>query len=709
MKAVMRKSATKTPQAKPEPTRPPFRDGPSARAAALRRPAIVDNRPQANAQRKLQAMADRSPQVRRLAQLQDMAKISPRVKAKVELQQLAGGFSQPLQRQEALEEDEELQFRAGPGTIRRQDLEEEELPQGKMAPVQRQEELEEEELLQGQFDPVQREIPEDEELLQGQFANGDTPAQRQGVEDAVENRTGMPDPLKGGLEQLSGLDLSGLRVHCNSAKPAQLNALAYAQGQDIHLGPGQEQHLPHEGWHAVQQMQGRVKPTMQAKGVPINDDEGLEHEADVMGARALQVGSSEESAFEFPIHTDQSEKVIGTAAKQDRRVIQRNIRAHHSFPDYGTLEIDMAPSTSAAGTALYGEEGVIRFIPLASGERAEKITLIQSVEVTQNGQDKTWADDEAIREAWKANDGRFIDVSGADLSKSPLGVGVPVSKAYNAINANLAASGERITVGNRRHGLDKEIGGPRLVDVSPGYNRGEKNSKWTELWDHPSFADPVTCSFETEVVAEDEVGQNERSWGSVEWGFTTTKAVDDLQNPIWGVANERCEFRDAPTASHIAAKTRFDAVMGNTGSLSAQSIESAKRLFSNPETRDQGRIEIEAIQQNVDEYIQTLPVDDPGRTWREKLTETKTTLDEFMTNVVEEHRLFRTAGEADEGVEASEEVGDERTELLWKEALVGEWQELAGMAPFEEVEDSEGSVDQVDPTFAGMQPEDRHK
>ena len=49
----------------------------------------------------------------------------------------------------------------------------------------------------------------------------------------------MPDPLKGGLEQLLGIDLSGVRVHQNSAKPAQLNALAYTQGQDIHVGPGQ--------------------------------------------------------------------------------------------------------------------------------------------------------------------------------------------------------------------------------------------------------------------------------------------------------------------------------------------------------------------------------------------------------------------------------------------------------------------------------------
>lgn len=120
-----------------------------------------------------------------------------------------------------------------------------------------------------------------------QFAHlSHPPVQRQGGANGDENRSGIPDSLKGGLEQLSGMELSAVRVHYNSAKPAQLNADAYAQGQEIHLGPGQEKHLPHEGWHAVQQMQGRVKPTIQARGVSINDDEGLEREADVMGAKA---------------------------------------------------------------------------------------------------------------------------------------------------------------------------------------------------------------------------------------------------------------------------------------------------------------------------------------------------------------------------------------------------------------------------------------
>lgn len=63
------------------------------------------------------------------------------------------------------------------------------------------------------------------------------------------------------------------------------------KGSDIHLVPGQDQHLPHEAWHLVQQAQGRVRPTLQLNGgVAVNDDPGLEREADQMGARAQSAG-----------------------------------------------------------------------------------------------------------------------------------------------------------------------------------------------------------------------------------------------------------------------------------------------------------------------------------------------------------------------------------------------------------------------------------
>ncbi len=104
------------------------------------------------------------------------------------------------------------------------------------------------------------------------------------------NGNGLPAQLQAGIEKLSGMAMDDVAVEYNSAEPARVQALATTQGKQIKLGPGQEQHLAHEAWHVVQQAQGRVQPTTQAKGVAINDESWLEREADVMGAKAAQIG-----------------------------------------------------------------------------------------------------------------------------------------------------------------------------------------------------------------------------------------------------------------------------------------------------------------------------------------------------------------------------------------------------------------------------------
>lgn len=113
----------------------------------------------------------------------------------------------------------------------------------------------------------------------------------QGKFESIQEKsktTGLPENLMSGIENLSGFSMDDVKVHYNSAQPAQLNALAYAQGNDIHVAPEQEKHLPHEAWHVVQQKQGRVNPTKQMKeGNPVNDDAGLETAADKLGTKAI--------------------------------------------------------------------------------------------------------------------------------------------------------------------------------------------------------------------------------------------------------------------------------------------------------------------------------------------------------------------------------------------------------------------------------------
>lgn len=148
---------------------------------------------------------------------------------------------------------------------------------------------EEDEPLQGKFDTAQREKTDEDELLQGKIESASITKKKTIQRGEKSNNTGLPDNLKTGIESLSGYSMDNIKVYYNSEKPTQLNALAYAQGTDIHIAPGQEKHLPHEAWHIVQQKQDRIQPTMQLQGVNVNDNEELEKEADVMGREAKAV------------------------------------------------------------------------------------------------------------------------------------------------------------------------------------------------------------------------------------------------------------------------------------------------------------------------------------------------------------------------------------------------------------------------------------
>ncbi|ALT76848.1 hypothetical protein AT984_06230 [Paucibacter sp. KCTC 42545] len=177
-------------------------------------------------------------------------------------------------------------------------------------------------------------------------------AQLKGV-GAPGARNALPAALAKGIAQLSGVDLAGVNVHRNSAKPAQLNALAYAQGQDIHLGPGQEQHLPHEAWHLVQQAQGRVSSTRQLKGTNINDDEALEREADQMGERALQqVNGAHESGCACGSCLSPNFSALASAPPQ-QEAVQLMCDRGHAFHNNGPCpDGDVLDRTQERGVKL---------------------------------------------------------------------------------------------------------------------------------------------------------------------------------------------------------------------------------------------------------------------------------------------------------------------------------------------------------------------
>lgn len=241
-----------------------------------------------NAEKQFQEMPSRVMQPKResgntvgLADLRAESALQAKMVGQIQRQAddeelLQGKFVSQLQE----EEDELLQ---GKFVAQREEMDDEELLQGKFV-SQFQEE--DDELLQGKF-VVQREEMDEDEFVQGKFQ----PLQRQ-----TENQTGIPDTVKQRMEDSFNTDFSSVRVHPESSSAPDVGALAYTQGTDIHFAPGQfkpdtsagQQLLGHELAHVVQQAEGRVQPTTEIGGMAVNDDVALEHEADVLGAKAAE-------------------------------------------------------------------------------------------------------------------------------------------------------------------------------------------------------------------------------------------------------------------------------------------------------------------------------------------------------------------------------------------------------------------------------------
>ncbi|NOY84874.1 MAG: DUF4157 domain-containing protein [Nitrospirae bacterium] len=144
-------------------------------------------------------------------------------------------------------------------------------------------------------------ISQSQRIQNSAFVVAQRTAQRRCFGDATmqplqkkENKTGMPDDVKAGMEATHKADFSDVQIHPSSAKAPEVGALAYTQGTDIHFAPGQfspntttgKSLLGHELTHVVQQREGRVAPTTEVNGMPVNDNPGLEKEADDFGKKA---------------------------------------------------------------------------------------------------------------------------------------------------------------------------------------------------------------------------------------------------------------------------------------------------------------------------------------------------------------------------------------------------------------------------------------
>ncbi len=339
-----------------------------------------------------------------------------------------------------------------------------------------------------------------------------------------ERQAPLPDRLKAGVESLSGLSMDDVRVHHNSSKPRPMGAHAYAWGADIHIAPGQEQHLPHEAWHVVQQKQGRAS---------VNDHPDLEREADRMGARASTAPRS-----------------IATLASQSvpQKVMQRKTIPTPS----GEFETTRFADSNGRGVDI-----ILKFSPNDNAD-AKKIALIQSVKTTTPSGAAFAVDPTSARRmvaGGKPGAGYYIDTS--PITNNPI----------YADAKNLGAAEElKDTPSSANTTAD-----PTVLGTNTNYEMGycykehptdaAKKKHPAGIADQPESGGKVGQSkyFETTALAI-EGTDKDKYYGSVKWGFkmegtaaapTVTKS--DIEKASSGTPTEN--FTE-PAKLWNAAKTQ---------------------------------------------------------------------------------------------------------------------------------------------------------
>jgi hypothetical protein len=106
----------------------------------------------------------------------------------------------------------------------------------------------------------------------------------------------LPPPVKEKMESSFGENFSDVQIHSDSDQAEALGAKAYAQGKDLHFAPGEfqpdtkegQELIGHELTHVVQQKEGKVQGGEVNGKDMVNQDAGLEQEANEVGKLASE-------------------------------------------------------------------------------------------------------------------------------------------------------------------------------------------------------------------------------------------------------------------------------------------------------------------------------------------------------------------------------------------------------------------------------------
>lgn len=169
---------------------------------------------------------------------------------------------------------------------------------------------------------------------EGNDANGgsnSSPKQLKAPDFALSSSPVQKKEAEGGgdimsqMGQAMGADFSGVKVNANSNKATEMGALAYTQGEELHFAPGQynpgsqagKELIGHELSHVKQQREGRVQANTSINGQPVNNNAGLEKEADDLGKKAANFSGA-------PVAQAKSEKKASKSTAQAKVIQQAN-------------------------------------------------------------------------------------------------------------------------------------------------------------------------------------------------------------------------------------------------------------------------------------------------------------------------------------------------------------------------------------------------
>jgi hypothetical protein len=331
----------------------------------------------------------------------------------------------------------------------------------------------------------------------------------------------MPGAVQAKMEDSFGADFSAVRIHTGDQAQA-LGARAFTQGTSIHFAAGEydpgsqrgQELLGHELAHVVQQSQGRVQSTGQAKGMALNDDSSLEREADEMGARAARGEDAHARVTDATLPRQGGPgavqgKGLDALSPAASQIIQRR----PVDTSFGTFRDEAYTPVEYQGRSV-GVEMHLSFQPNDQVE-ATKIGLTQAVKSYDRGNPEFLSDSDRGRTVKDgAAAGYRIDrVHGRN---NPV-YGTPMQSEGGLASTpeSNAPQGEAPSVGS---GADDN------ATYVTGYRKREGEAWQTrnaELWDKPKLpqrGDNAGQEFETTALAL-EGEQQGRYYGSVRWGW----------------------------------------------------------------------------------------------------------------------------------------------------------------------------------------------